>query len=85
MLRSTIEGNRPDSDELPVVQPVEQNTPPTPIQTEIPPEANPVEKIQPEVIISQPIDHPDDNPSLSDNLENTNEQAVLEDSGLKPL
>ena len=85
VLRSTIEGNRPDSDELPVVQPVEQNTPPTPIQTEIPPEANPVEKIQPEVIISQPIDHPDDNPSLSDNLENTNEQAVLEDSGLKPL
>lgn len=85
VLRSTIEGNRPDSDELPVVQPVEQNTPPTPIQTEIPSEANPVEKIQPEVIISQPIDHPDDNPSLSDNLENTNEQAVLEDSGLKPL
>ena len=76
VLKSTIDGNQPDNDELPVVQPAAQNTPPTPVQTEIPPE-----KVQPEIIASKPID----DPSLSENPENTNEQAVLEDSGLKPL
>lgn len=84
VLKSTVEGNQPDNDESRIVQPVEQNTPPTPVQTEIPSEANPVEKIQPEVI-TKPIDDLDNDPSLSENLENTNEQAVLEDSGLKPL
>ena len=81
VLKSTIEGNQPDNDESRLVQPVVQNTPPTPVQTEIPPEANPVEKVQPEIIASKPID----DPSLSENPENTNEQAVLEDSELKPL
>jgi hypothetical protein len=85
VLKSTIEGNQPDNDESRIVQPVAQNTPPTPVQTEIPPEEDPVEEIQPEVIISKPIDDLDNDPSLSENLENTNEQAVLEDSGLKSL
>jgi hypothetical protein len=85
VIKSTIQGNQPDNDESLIVQPETQNIPPTPVQTEIPPEANPVQKVQPEVIISKPIDDLDNDPSLSDNTENAIEQAVPEDSGLKPI
>ena len=85
VLKSTIQGNQPDNDESLIVQTETQNIPPTPVQTEIPPEANPVQKVQPEVIISKPIDDLDNDPSLSDNTENAIEQAVPEDSGLKPI
>ena len=85
VIKSTIQGNQPDNDESSIVQPVAQNTPPTPVQTDISPEENPAEQIQPEVVTSQPIEELDNDPLLPENPENTTEQVVLEDSGLKPL
>jgi SH3-like domain-containing protein len=49
ILKSTIEGNQPDNDELPVVRNTDQESPPTPVQTEEIENNNTVENVQPEV------------------------------------
>ena len=85
VLKSTVEGNQPDNDELPVVQTNEQVTPPTPVETETNQSTNTVENIQSEVSTEQQINNLENEPSLFDEVEKTTEPVVVEESGLKPI
>ncbi len=86
ILKSTIEGNQPDNDEIPVAQNEEAQTPPVPVETT----SNEVVEIiaEPEtaeVATNQEINPLTQEPSLFEQVENTPPQSPAEETGLKPL
>lgn len=85
IIKSTVEGNQPDNDELPLVQDDKQETPPAPVSTENLENNNTIENVQPEVNNELQVSNLENEPSLFDQVENSPLPVVEEESGLKPI